>query len=85
MPRRATQDRRVMVDRSDKTWYNGEGNGKPLQYYCLEKPMNSMKGKMIGHCKMNLPGQEVPNMLLENNGKITAERMKTWNQSKNNT
>jgi len=44
--------------------------------------MNSMKGKMIGHCKMNLPGQEVPNMLLENNGKITAERMKTWNQSK---
>ena len=34
---------------------------------------------------MNSPGQEVPNMLLENNGKITAERMKTWNQSKNNT
>ena len=24
-------------------WSNGEGNGKPLQYSCLEKPMNSMK------------------------------------------
>ena len=23
----------------------GEGNGKPLQYSCLEKPMNSMKRK----------------------------------------
>ena len=28
---------------SDKTWSTGEGNGKPLQYSCLENPMNSMK------------------------------------------
>ena len=40
---RATQDRRVMVESSDKTWSTGEGNGKPLQYSCLENPMNSMK------------------------------------------
>ena len=40
---RPTQDRRVMVDRSDRTWSTGEGNGKPLQYSCLENPMNSMK------------------------------------------
>ena len=39
----ATQDRRVMVERSDRTWSSGEGNGKPLQYSCLENPMNSMK------------------------------------------
>ena len=32
-----------MVERSDKTWPTGEGNGKPLQYSCLENPMNSMK------------------------------------------
>ena len=32
-----------MVESSDKTWYTGEGNGKPLQYSCLEKPMNSRK------------------------------------------
>ena len=40
---RATQDGRVMVERSDRTWSTGEGNGKPLQYSCLENPMNSMK------------------------------------------
>ena len=39
---RATQDGQVMVERSGKTWSTGEGNGKPLQYSCLENPMNSM-------------------------------------------
>ena len=37
------QDGRVMVERSDRMWSTGEGNGKPLQYSCLENPMNSMK------------------------------------------
>ena len=32
-----------MVESSDKTWSTGEGNGKPLQYSCLENPRNSMK------------------------------------------
>ena len=31
-----------MVESSDKTWSTGEGNGKLLQYSCLENPMNSM-------------------------------------------
>ena len=31
-----------MVD-SDETWSPEEGNGKLLQYSCLENPMNSMK------------------------------------------
>jgi len=31
------------VERSDRMWSTGEGNGKPLQYSCLENPMNSMK------------------------------------------
>ena len=31
-----------MVERSDRMWSTGEGNGKPLQYSCLENPMNSM-------------------------------------------
>ena len=34
--RRATQDGQVMVERSDRMWSTGEGNGKPLQYSCLE-------------------------------------------------
>ena len=40
--RGATQGERVMVERSDRMW-SGEGNGKPLQYSCLENPMDSMK------------------------------------------
>ena len=32
-----------MVESSDRMWSTGEGNGKPLQYSCLENPMNSMK------------------------------------------
>ena len=32
-----------MVESSDKMWPTGEGNGKPLQYSCLENPMNNMK------------------------------------------
>ena len=39
----ATQDGRVMVERFDRMWSTGEGNGKSLQYSCLENPMNSMK------------------------------------------
>ena len=43
MPCGATQDGRLMVERSDRLWSTGEGNVKPLQYACLENPMNSMK------------------------------------------
>ena len=32
-----------MVERSDRMWSTGEGNGKPLQYSCLENLMDSMK------------------------------------------
>ena len=31
------------MERSDRAWSTGEGNGKPLQYSCLENPTNSMK------------------------------------------
>ena len=43
MPCRATQDRWVMVESSDKMWPTGEGNGKPFQHSWLENPVNSMK------------------------------------------
>ena len=51
----ATQDRRVMVERSDRMWSTGEGNGKPLQYSCLENPMNSMKRQRDRTLKDELP------------------------------
>ena len=44
-----------MVESSDKTWSTGEGNGKPLQYSCLENPMNSMKRQKDRTLKDKLP------------------------------
>ena len=55
MPRRATQDGPVMVESSDKTWSPAEGNGKPLQYSCLENPMNNMKRQNDRTLKDELP------------------------------
>ena len=52
---RATQDRWVLVESSDKTWSTGEGNGKPLQNSCLENPMNSMKRQKDRTLKDELP------------------------------
>ena len=44
-----------MVESSDKTWSTGEGNGKPLQYSCLENPMNSMIKQKDRTLKDELP------------------------------
>ena len=44
-----------MVETSDKTCSIGEGNGKPLQYSCLENPMNSMKRQKHRTLKDELP------------------------------
>ena len=51
----ATQDRWVMMERPDRMWSTGEGNGKPLQYSCLENPMNSMKRQ-----NDKIPKEELP-------------------------
>ena len=55
MPCRITQDKWVMVESSYKLWSTGERNGKPLQYSCLEKPMNSMKRQKDSTLKDELP------------------------------
>ena len=39
----------------DKMWSPREGNGKPLQYSCLENPMNSMKRQKDRTLKDELP------------------------------
>ena len=44
-----------MVERSDRMWSTGEGNGKALQYSFLEKPMNSMKKQKESILKEELP------------------------------
>ena len=43
--------------RPDKTWSTGEGNGKPLQYSCLENSMNSMKRQKDRTKKDESPGR----------------------------
>ena len=54
----ATQDGRVMAERPDRMWSTGEGDGKPLQYSYLEKPMNSMKRQ-----NDRIPKEEFPRSL----------------------
>ena len=55
MPCKATQDEWVMLKISDKIWSTGEGNGKPIQYSCIENPTNSMKRQ-----KDRTPKDELP-------------------------
>ena len=78
---RTTQDGRVMAESSDKTLSTAERNGKPLQYYCLENPMNNMKRQKCMTLKYKLPrlvGAQYAT------GEMTPERMKRQSQSKNN-
>ena len=56
MPCRATQDGCVIVESSDKMWSTEEGNGKPLQYSCLENPLDSMKRQKDMTLKDEPPG-----------------------------
>ena len=50
----ATQNGWVM-ESSDNMWSTGEGNGKPLQYSCLENLMNNMKKQKDVTLKDELP------------------------------
>ena len=54
MPSRAAQDGQVIVESSNKS-STGEGNSKPLQYSCLENPMNSVKRQKDWILKDELP------------------------------
>ena len=78
-------DRQVMMEKSDIMWSTGEGNSKPLQYSCLENPMNSMKRQNDRMLKEELPRSVGAQYAMEISGEITPERMKGWSQSKNNT
>ena len=53
--RGATQDGRVMVETADRMWSTGAGNGKPLQYSCLENSMNSVKRQKDRTLRDELP------------------------------
>ena len=82
---RATQDGRVMVERSDRMRSPAGGNGKPFQYSCLENPLNSMKRQNDRILKEELPRSLGAQYATGDSGEITPERRKGWSQSKNNT
>ena len=73
------QDRWVMVESSDRMWSTGEGNGKPLQYSCLENPVNSMKRQKEKTLKDELPRLVGTQHATGDQWRITPERMKRWN------
>ena len=74
MPCGATQDRQVMVQRSEGMWSTGEGKGKPLQYSCLENPMKNMKRQKDTTLKDELPRSVGAQYALEISGEITSEK-----------
>ena len=83
MPCGATQDGRVMVERAERMQYTGEGNGKPLQYSCLENPMSSMKRQKDRTLKDELPrlkraqydtGDQWRNNLRKNEGMVPKQK-----------
>ena len=81
----ATQDGQVMVVRSDRIWFTGEGNGNPLQYSCLENPMNNMERQKDMTLKGELPRLVGAQYAIGDQWRNNSKRMKGWNQSKNNT
>ena len=85
MPSRATQDGQVIVESFDKTWSTGEGKGKPLQYSCLENPMNSMKRPKDRTLKDELLRSVGAQYATGDQWRNSPEIMKRQSQSKNNT
>ena len=77
----------LIVENSDKTWSTRGGNGKPLQYSCLDNPMNSMKRQkdmtledappQVRKCPICYWGRTGGQLL------IALERMKQLGQSRN--
>ena len=80
-----TQDRQVMVERSDRMWSTGEGNGKPLQYSCLENPMNSRKRQYDSIPKEELPRSLGAQYATGDQWRNNSRKNEGWSQSKNNT
>ena len=77
-----------MVESFDKMWFTGEGNGKPLQYSCLENPMDSMKRQKDRTLKDELPrsvgGQYATGEQWRNNSRKNEEmEPKPTNQTNN--
>ena len=85
MPCGATQDRRFMVERSDSMWSTGEGNGKSLQYSCLENPMNNMKRQNDRILKEELPRSVGAQYATGDQRRNNSRKNERMEPNKNNT
>ena len=74
-----------MVERSDRMWSTGEGNGKPLQYSCLENPMNSMKRQKHRTWKEELPRSVGAQYATGDQWSNNSKKNEGMEPSKNNT
>ena len=74
-----------MVERSDRMWSTGEGNGKPLQYFCLENPMNNMKRQNDRIRKEELPRSVGPQYATGDQWRKHLRKNERMEPKKNNT
>ena len=75
----------VLVDSSDKTWSAGKGNGKPLQYSCIENLMNSMKRQNEEILKEKLHRSVGAQYGTGDQWRNNSRKNERWSQSKNST
>ena len=76
---------RVMVERSDRMWSTGKGNGKLLQYSCLKNPMNSMKRQKDRTLEDELPRLVGVQYATGDQWRNNSRENEEMSQSKNNT
>ena len=70
-----------MVESSDKMWSTGEGNGKLLQYSCLENPMNSMKKQKDRTLRDELPRSVGAKYATGDQWRNNSRKNEEWSQS----
>ena len=75
----------IYLEAPDRMWSTGEGNGKLLQYSCLENPMSSIKRQNDRIQKEELPRSVGAKYATGDQWRNNSRKMKGWSQSKNNT
>ena len=71
-----------MVESSDKMWPAQEGNGKTLQYSCLEQPIKSIKRQNDRTLKDERLRSVGAQYAMGISGEIMLERIKGWTKAK---
>ena len=70
---------------TDRMWSTGEGNGKPLEYSCLENPENSMKRQNDRILKEELPRSVGSQYATGDQWRNNSRKNEGMDPNKNNT